>query len=179
MGAHRTLLVLLAALALAAQPFAAAASSLDRLSQFLSGTQSGRGEFEQKVTDANGRLVQQSKGTLAFQRPGKFRWTYVKPYAQLIVGDGQKVWIHDPDLNRMSITVGEVRLSPDLKIATAYVLPLGGAGAQEALSALRRFTPADFIARVVHGLADDLLKMGHKLAETMVELFSGLPPGHE
>lgn len=46
--------------------------------------------------------------------------------------------IHDPELNRMSITVGEVRTSPDLKIATAYVLPLGGQHAEEALAALRR-----------------------------------------
>jgi len=46
--------------------------------------------------------------------------------------------IHDPDLNRMSITVGEVRSSPDLKVATAYVLPLGGRHKDEALSALRR-----------------------------------------
>lgn len=46
--------------------------------------------------------------------------------------------VHDPDLNRHSITVGEVRTSPDLKVATAYVLPLGGQGAEEALEALRR-----------------------------------------
>ena len=46
--------------------------------------------------------------------------------------------IHDPDLNRMSITVGEVRCSPDLKVATAYVLPLGGDNREEALAALRR-----------------------------------------
>lgn len=46
--------------------------------------------------------------------------------------------VHDPELNRMSITVGEVRTSPDLKIATAFVLPLGGQGADEALAALRR-----------------------------------------
>ncbi len=46
--------------------------------------------------------------------------------------------IHDPDLNRMSITVGEVRCSPDLKIATAYVLPLGGDNRNEALAALRK-----------------------------------------
>ncbi|WP_212523026.1 30S ribosome-binding factor RbfA [Actibacterium sp. MT2.3-13A] len=46
--------------------------------------------------------------------------------------------VHDPELNRMSITVGEVRTSPDLKVATAYVLPLGGAHAEEALAALRR-----------------------------------------
>ncbi|MDS9466786.1 30S ribosome-binding factor RbfA [Paracoccus sp. MBLB3053] len=46
--------------------------------------------------------------------------------------------VHDPDLNRHSITVGEVRTSPDLKVATAFVLPLGGQGADEALAALRR-----------------------------------------
>lgn len=46
--------------------------------------------------------------------------------------------IHDPELNAMSITVGEVRTSPDLKVATAFVLPLGGKGAEAALVALRR-----------------------------------------
>lgn len=46
--------------------------------------------------------------------------------------------IHDPELNAMSITVGEVRASPDLKVATAFVLPLGGRGADEALAALKR-----------------------------------------
>ena len=46
--------------------------------------------------------------------------------------------IHDPDLNRLSITVGEVRTSPDLKIATAYVLPLGGKGQEEVLKLLAR-----------------------------------------
>lgn len=46
--------------------------------------------------------------------------------------------IHDPDLNALSITVGEVRASPDLKVATAYILPLGGKGREEALEALRR-----------------------------------------
>ena len=46
--------------------------------------------------------------------------------------------IHDPELDRMSITVGEVRASPDLRVATAYVLPLGGEQREEALEALRR-----------------------------------------
>ncbi len=49
--------------------------------------------------------------------------------------------VHDPDLNRHSITVGEVRTSPDLKVATAYVLPLGGRDADGALEALRRNAP--------------------------------------
>ena len=46
--------------------------------------------------------------------------------------------VHDTDLNRLSITVGEVRISPDLKIATAYVLPLGGEGQDEVLKLLAR-----------------------------------------
>ena len=46
--------------------------------------------------------------------------------------------VHDPDLNRMSITVGDVRTSTDLKVATAFVLPLGGHDAEAALAALRR-----------------------------------------
>ncbi len=46
--------------------------------------------------------------------------------------------IHDPDLNRLSVTVGEVRTSPDLKVATAYVLPLGGQGQDEIIGLLAR-----------------------------------------
>ena len=46
--------------------------------------------------------------------------------------------VHDPALNAMSITVGEVRASPDLKVATVYVMPLGGGGRDEAIDALKR-----------------------------------------
>ncbi len=46
--------------------------------------------------------------------------------------------VHDPDLNRMSVTVGEVRISPDLKVATAYVLPLGGTGQEDVVALLAR-----------------------------------------
>ena len=50
----------------------------------------------------------------------------------------QRGEVHDPDLNRMMITVGEVRMSPDLRVATAYILPLGGKNKEEALDAVRR-----------------------------------------
>lgn len=46
--------------------------------------------------------------------------------------------IHDPELNRLSLTVGEVRASPDLKVATVYVMPLGGRGREDALALLER-----------------------------------------
>ncbi len=60
--------------------------------------------------------------------------------------------IHDPELNAMSITVGEVTCSPDLKVATAFVLPLGGQNREEALGALRR-NRADIRRQVAKGLA--------------------------
>jgi ribosome-binding factor A len=60
--------------------------------------------------------------------------------------------VHDPELSAMSITVGEVRMSPDLRIATAHVLPLGGQNREEALAALRRNT-AEIRHQVVQGMA--------------------------
>jgi len=60
--------------------------------------------------------------------------------------------LHDPDIARMMITVGEVRVSPDLRVATAYVLPLGGGDRQVALEALRRNT-FELRHLVVHGMS--------------------------
>lgn len=79
------------------------ATSLDRFAEFIATTLTASGEFEQKVFDRNKKLVQESRGTLSFSRPGRFRWTYVKPYAQLIVGDGTRVWIYDEDLSQVTV----------------------------------------------------------------------------
>jgi outer membrane lipoprotein carrier protein len=81
----------------------AGASALERFKTFLSSTQAARTSFEQKVFDANKRLVQESRGTLAFARPGKFRWVYEKPYAQTIVGDGARVWVYDEELKQVTV----------------------------------------------------------------------------
>jgi len=81
----------------------AGASSLERFSEFISETLTARGEFEQKIFDHNLKLLQESSGVLAFSRPGRFRWSYVKPYAQLIVGDGARVWIYDEDLKQVTV----------------------------------------------------------------------------
>jgi outer membrane lipoprotein carrier protein len=80
----------------------AAAASLERFQSYLQTTAAARADFEQKVYDKNGKLVQESQGSFAFQRPGKFRWTYAKP-PQVIVGDGERVWIHDSDLNQVTV----------------------------------------------------------------------------
>lgn len=93
----------LAAAALLALPSLAPAASLERFSQFITATHTARGKFEQKIFDGNRKLLQESSGVLAFSRPGKFRWTYFKPYAQVIVGDGSKVWVYDEDLKQVTV----------------------------------------------------------------------------
>jgi outer membrane lipoprotein carrier protein len=79
------------------------ASSIDRFKTFVRTTQSARANFDQKVRDRTGALVQESKGSFVFLRPGRFRWVYAKPVDQLIVGDGQRVWIYDRDLNQVTV----------------------------------------------------------------------------
>ncbi|HEX2197393.1 MAG TPA: outer membrane lipoprotein chaperone LolA [Burkholderiales bacterium] len=81
----------------------AQADSLDRFKTFLGDTQSARADFEQKVYGREGKLMQESSGSFVFQRPGRFRWTYAKPVDQLIVGDGERVWIYDRDLNQVTV----------------------------------------------------------------------------
>jgi outer membrane lipoprotein carrier protein len=81
----------------------AAASGVDQLKAFLGGAKTGKTTFRQVVSGKSGRVPQESSGTFAFARPGKFRWTYEKPHAQVIVGDGQKLWIYDPDLNQVVV----------------------------------------------------------------------------
>src|SRR5262245_21829449 len=79
------------------------AASLERFQNYLKSAQSATANFEQKVFDKNGKLVQESRGSFALQRPGKFRWSYSKPHPQVIVGDGDRVWIHDSDLNQVTV----------------------------------------------------------------------------
>ena len=87
---------------LAAAP-AAFANALDDFLAFNAATRSATARFEQQVFDQKGRSVDQSTGTFAFARPGKFRWSYDKPVRQVLVGDGSKLWIHDADLNQVTV----------------------------------------------------------------------------
>jgi outer membrane lipoprotein carrier protein len=74
-----------------------------RLEAFVDSTKGLKANFTQTVFDRTGRKTQESSGNLHFSRPGKFRWAYQKPYAQLIVGDGKKLWIHDEDLDQVTV----------------------------------------------------------------------------
>jgi outer membrane lipoprotein carrier protein len=97
---------LLAACALAL-PVLASASALDQFKSFVAATKSAKGEFTQRLlkSDASGKgkLSSASTGTFLFARPGKFIWTYQKPYEQLLQADGEKLYIYDKDLNQVTI----------------------------------------------------------------------------
>jgi len=101
--------VLLVAL-VAAMPMGVDATGLAQLKAFLDGAKSGRATFRQSVVAKGVREPQQSSGTFTFQRPGRFRWSYEKPYEQLIVGDGAKLWIYDRDLNQVIVRRQEATL---------------------------------------------------------------------
>jgi len=90
-------------LAMLLVPACAFASGVERFQSYLRGTQTARADFEQQVFDRERKLVQESKGSFSFLRPGRFRWIYAQPYPQLIVGDGTRVWIHDVDLNQVTV----------------------------------------------------------------------------
>jgi len=94
------LLFLLFALALGS---AVQAGGVDRLQAFIAGAKTAEADFTQTVTDKNGRVTQQASGRMAFARPGKFRWDYSKPYEQVIVGDGSKLWLYDTDLDQVTV----------------------------------------------------------------------------
>ncbi len=82
----------------------AAAGGLDQLKAFWTDTQSAQGSFAQSVVGKSGRKPQNSTGQFAFSRPGKLRWTYEKPYALLLVADGERLWSYDADLNQVSVS---------------------------------------------------------------------------
>lgn len=94
------ILILLAAIALSAS---AHAGGVERLKAFIAGAKTAEADFSQTVSDKSGRISQQASGTMAFARPGKFRWDYARPYEQTIVGDGVKLWLYDKDLDQVTV----------------------------------------------------------------------------
>lgn len=93
-------------LALVMPLFAAAPASPDAiqsLQRFFGEVKSYTAAFHQDRLDEAGKPVQESVGRLWIERPNKFRWNYDKPYKQQIVGDGEKIWIHDEELQQVTV----------------------------------------------------------------------------
>jgi outer membrane lipoprotein carrier protein len=112
-------------------------ATLERLRAFVRDTQTARASFTQTVTDKNGRMVQQASGEFSIARPGKFRWSVDKPYKQLLVGDGERVWIYDADLNQV------VKRRNDKALGTTPAALLAGKEDVERAFDWRDLPPAD------------------------------------
>ncbi|MGV3742714.1 MAG: outer membrane lipoprotein chaperone LolA [Burkholderiaceae bacterium] len=99
-------LVLSAALA---TPAIAGAAALEQFKSFVATTKSAKGEFVQRQAKAQeagqekASVAMASSGTFLFARPGKFIWTYQKPYEQVLQADGEKLYIYDKDLNQVTV----------------------------------------------------------------------------
>ena len=104
---------------------AACAGGLDALAQFLQQTRSGRADFTQVVTppakEGQARRSKTSTGQFVFMRPSRFRFDYLKPFAQVIVADGKTLWLYDPDLEQVTARAQAQVLSntPAALVATA------------------------------------------------------------
>jgi chaperone LolA len=105
-------------------PPAAAGPGLDRLDRFFSGLKSLDTGFEQTVSDGARRQTQHTRGTLQILRPGRFRWTYEEPYEQLIVTDGARLWVYDPDLAQVTVSQLDASIgnTPAVLLSTAQPL---------------------------------------------------------
>jgi len=90
-------------LLLLAPGVALGAASVDELKSLLQQTTTARAHFAQIVLDRDLKTLQQVTGTMQFARPGRFRWEYDRPYEQVIVGDGSRVWLYDKDLNQVTV----------------------------------------------------------------------------
>lgn len=84
---------------------AAQAGALDQFKAFVASTKAARGEFTQQQLkkSESSKAAPTSTGTFLFARPGKFIWTYVKPYEQLLQADGEYLYIYDKDLNQVTV----------------------------------------------------------------------------
>jgi len=98
--------LLITAILIAISPVTTWASGLKSLEDFIKNVKTGQADFTQVVTspakEGQTPRSKTSSGQFEFSRPNRFKFTYVKPFAQTIVADGQTLWLHDPDLNQVT-----------------------------------------------------------------------------
>lgn len=94
---------LLALIFLVAAMPVSAQSARQQWNVFSRGLQTASASFQQVVTGPNGEMLQSAQGLLEMQAPNRFRWEYAKPSRQLIIADGHKIWIYEPDLRQVTV----------------------------------------------------------------------------
>jgi outer membrane lipoprotein carrier protein len=105
-------------------PPATAGPGLERLDSFFGGLRGLDTGFEQTVSDSAHKQAQPTRGTLQILRPGRFRWAYEAPYEQLIVTNGARLWVYDPDLAQVTVSTLDASMgnTPALLLSTEQPL---------------------------------------------------------
>lgn len=86
-----------------AQEIASTDAGYQKLNVFMQGLKSMEADFVQTLQDSRGQVLEKSSGTLVIKRPNQFRWDYLKPHPQIIVSDGQRLWLYDQDLEQVTV----------------------------------------------------------------------------
>lgn len=113
------------ALSLSLSALVSAQSATDQLQRFVKEVHSASGQFSQNTVDAQGNARPAQTGEFAFKRPGKFKWSVLLPYEQLVISDGQQLYQYDPDLNQLT------QRGVDQAIGTSPAAILFGSGQLE------------------------------------------------
>jgi len=167
----------------------AQASALEQFKSFVASTKAAKGEFVQRqVKNTNGEAPKVSTpatGTFMFARPGKFIWTYLKPYEQVLQADGDKLYIFDKDLNQVTVK----KLGDALGSSPAAILfgsndleknfTLTEAGTKDGAELLKAVPKAKDTAfeQIVIGLRDGLpvtMELKDSFGQTSVLSFKGI-----
>ncbi len=106
---------------------------------FISGIETFQGDFRQTLLDADGEVLEETKGTLEIRRPGQFRWDNTEPYEQQLIADGLNIWSYDVDLEQVTVKAQAETLS------NTPALVLSGAG-----SALEQFDVVENYEEAAH-----------------------------
>ncbi len=102
-----------------------ASGAIQRLDKYFAEVNSFQGQFIQIVYDENGEVIQEAKGDVALDKPGKFRWQYTQPYPQLILADGEYLWIYDEELLQASAKPIDTALGNAPIMLLTNIRPLG------------------------------------------------------
>ncbi|MCT8469985.1 outer membrane lipoprotein chaperone LolA [Chromohalobacter canadensis] len=107
----RTFKLALALSAALALPSMAQADGVERLTNLLEPLESYSADFEQQILDGSGQRLQKVEGHMWLSRPGQFHWEVDAPYQQVVVSDGDKVYLYDPDLQQVSVRPLDTRVT--------------------------------------------------------------------
>ena len=107
---------------------------------FINNVKTMSGRFEQQLVDADNNVVDESSGTIEIRKPGRFRWTYLEPYQQILVADGLNIWSYDIDLEQVT-----VKAQADVLASTPALLLGGSQQVLEDFEYIGSFTDRDTV----------------------------------